>query len=181
MAEYYGQRATPGGLIIAEATVVSETGFGYPNTPGERVQLGSVLAWGSPSAFSAQQLPSSQARLRCTMVGPCTVCRPTATCATTLPAGIFEQAHVEGWRPVTEAVHSKGGFMFSQLWHVGRVSHPHYQPGEALPVSSSAVPITFDGQPGQLFSTKTMQVSWGLARVWISWAGCCGRAAEVHM
>ena len=33
-AEYYGQRATPGGLIIAEATQVSETAQGYTNTPG---------------------------------------------------------------------------------------------------------------------------------------------------
>ena len=34
MAEYYSQRATPGGLIISEATVVSETGNGYLGSPG---------------------------------------------------------------------------------------------------------------------------------------------------
>jgi 2,4-dienoyl-CoA reductase-like NADH-dependent reductase (Old Yellow Enzyme family) len=33
MAEYYAQRAGAG-LIISEATVVSEQGIGYPNTPG---------------------------------------------------------------------------------------------------------------------------------------------------
>lgn len=46
MAEYYKQRATPGGLMISEATVVSPTGFGYPNTPGERCsyELKSFLA-----------------------------------------------------------------------------------------------------------------------------------------
>lgn len=33
-AEYYGQRATPGGLIIAEATQVTPYGQGYPSTPG---------------------------------------------------------------------------------------------------------------------------------------------------
>lgn len=167
MAEYYGQRATPGGLIISEATVVSETGFGYPNTPGERVQPG-FRPWVMGQLLSLICAPVAKLA-SCTMsVEPCPPCRPTATLRNQPPAGIFEQAHVEGWRPVTEAVHSKGGFMFSQLWHVGRVSHPHYQPGEALPVSSSAVPITFDGQPGKLFSTKTMQVSWGLARGWIS-------------
>lgn len=32
--EYYGQRATPGGLIIAEATQISRQGQGYPQTPG---------------------------------------------------------------------------------------------------------------------------------------------------
>jgi N-ethylmaleimide reductase len=33
MAEYYAQRASAG-LIITEATVVSEQGIGWPNTPG---------------------------------------------------------------------------------------------------------------------------------------------------
>src|SRR6185437_8621832 len=32
--EYYGQRATPGGLIIAEASPVMATGFGNPGVPG---------------------------------------------------------------------------------------------------------------------------------------------------
>ena len=34
MAEYYAQRATPGGLLIAEATQISPQGKGYPGTPG---------------------------------------------------------------------------------------------------------------------------------------------------
>ncbi len=33
-AEYYAQRATPGGLIIAEASPVVATGFGSPGVPG---------------------------------------------------------------------------------------------------------------------------------------------------
>jgi len=33
-ALYYSQRATRGGLLIAEATAVSETSYGYPHTPG---------------------------------------------------------------------------------------------------------------------------------------------------
>lgn len=33
-AAYYAQRATPGGLIIAEATQISQQGQGYPQTPG---------------------------------------------------------------------------------------------------------------------------------------------------
>jgi N-ethylmaleimide reductase len=33
-AEYYAQRATPGGLIIAEAAQVMPTAQGYPATPG---------------------------------------------------------------------------------------------------------------------------------------------------
>ena len=33
-AEYYKQRATKGGLLIAEATSISQQGTGYPQTPG---------------------------------------------------------------------------------------------------------------------------------------------------
>jgi N-ethylmaleimide reductase len=91
-AEYYGQRATAGGLIIAEASPVTATGRGNPATPG-----------------------------------------------------IYSDQQVEGWRKVVDAVHAKGGFVFLQLWHVGRVSHSSLQPGGALPVAPSAVPITGDG------------------------------------
>jgi N-ethylmaleimide reductase len=87
-AEYYGQRATPGGLIIAEASPVMATGRGNPATPG-----------------------------------------------------IYSQAQIEGWRGVVEAVHAKGGLIFLQLWHVGRVSHSSFQPGGAKPVAPSAVRI----------------------------------------
>jgi N-ethylmaleimide reductase len=56
-----------------------------------------------------------------------------------LTPGIYSDAQVEGWRPVVEAVHAKGGRIFLQLWHVGRISHQAYQPDGELPVSSSAV------------------------------------------
>lgn len=52
--------------------------------------------------------------------------------------GIWSDAHVEGWRAITGAVHAAGGRIALQLWHVGRISHPVYLNGE-LPVSSSAV------------------------------------------
>ncbi len=55
--------------------------------------------------------------------------------------GIHHDAQVEGWQKVTEAVHDKGGRIFLQLWHTGRASHPDFQPGGALPVSSSAIAI----------------------------------------
>ncbi|WP_122900617.1 alkene reductase [Acinetobacter sp. B51(2017)] len=84
MAEYYAQRASAG-LIIAEATVISEQANGYLNTPG-----------------------------------------------------LFNQAQVDGWKLVTDAVHAKGGLIVSQLWHVGRVSHPDLLAGET-PVSASSV------------------------------------------
>ena len=84
MAEYYAQRASAG-LIIAEATVISEEANGYEKTPG-----------------------------------------------------LFTDAQVEGWKKVTDAVHAKDGLIVSQLWHVGRVSHPDLLNGET-PVSASTV------------------------------------------
>jgi N-ethylmaleimide reductase len=88
-AEYYSQRATPGGLIIAEASPVMATGRGNAATPG-----------------------------------------------------IYSDQQIKGWRDVVDAVHAQGGVIFLQLWHVGRVSHSSFQPGGALPVAPSAVPIT---------------------------------------
>lgn len=52
--------------------------------------------------------------------------------------GIYSQAQVEGWRKVTGAVHGKGGKIFLQLWHVGRMSHPDFHNGE-LPLAPSAL------------------------------------------
>src|SRR4051794_35052837 len=58
--------------------------------------------------------------------------------------GIHESAHVRGWERVTEAVHSAGGRIFLQLWHMGRASHPDFHNGE-LPVAPSAIAISGDG------------------------------------
>ena len=53
--------------------------------------------------------------------------------------GIYSTAQVDGWRCVTGAVHAAGGRMFLQLWHVGRISHPSFQPDGKLPVAPSAI------------------------------------------
>jgi N-ethylmaleimide reductase len=90
-AEYYAQRTTPGGLLIAEASPVLASGFGNSGVPG-----------------------------------------------------IYSEAQIAGWREVVDAVHAKGGIIFLQLWHVGRVSHSSYQPGGVLPVAPSAVAIPAD-------------------------------------
>ena len=84
MVEYYVQRASAG-LIISEATAVSQKGVGYPDSPG-----------------------------------------------------IWNDAQIEGWRAVTDAVHKAGGCIFTQLWHVGRISDPFYLDGD-LPVAPSAI------------------------------------------
>jgi N-ethylmaleimide reductase len=57
--------------------------------------------------------------------------------------GIYNDAQVEGWKQVTDAVHAKGGQIMLQIWHGGRACHPLMNNG-AIPVAPSAIPITND-------------------------------------
>jgi N-ethylmaleimide reductase len=84
--EYYGQRASAG-LLISEATQISQQGQGYQDTPG-----------------------------------------------------IYSKEQIAGWRKVTDRVHDRGGRIFLQLWHVGRISHVALQPNGGAPVAPSAIP-----------------------------------------
>src|SRR5271168_4391200 len=83
--EYYGQRASAG-LLVTEASQVSQQGQGYQDTPG-----------------------------------------------------IYSKDQIAGWRKVTERVHERGGHIFIQLWHVGRISHTSLQPDDGAPVAPSAI------------------------------------------
>src|SRR5438477_5623516 len=83
--EYYGQRASAG-LLVTEASQVSQQGQGYQDTPG-----------------------------------------------------IYSKEQVAGWRKVTKRVHERGGRIFIQLWHVGRISHTSLQPNGGAPVAPSAI------------------------------------------
>ena len=54
--------------------------------------------------------------------------------------GLFTQAQIAGWKTVTERVHGNGGKIFAQLWHTGRVAHPHFfDQGDVLAPSAVAV------------------------------------------
>lgn len=72
--------------------------------------------------------------------------------------GIYSAEQVKGWQLTTQAVHDKGGKIFLQLWHVGRISHVSLQRDGVAPVSSVAVKaknsncyaIDEQGQPGQV-------------------------------
>ena len=77
--EYYGQRASAG-LLITEASQVSQQGQGYQDTPG-----------------------------------------------------IYSKEQIAGWRKVTNRVHERGGRIFIQLWHVGRISHTSLQANGGAP------------------------------------------------
>jgi N-ethylmaleimide reductase len=83
--DYYGQRASAG-LLVTEATQISQQGQGYQDTPG-----------------------------------------------------IYSKEQVEGWKKVTDRVHDRGGRIFVQLWHVGRISHVSLQPNSGKPVAPSAI------------------------------------------
>src|SRR6476646_3999498 len=83
--DYYAQRASAG-LLITEASQVSQQGQGYQDTPG-----------------------------------------------------IYSKEQVAAWRKVTDRVHEKGGRIFIQIWHVGRVSHDSLQPSGGKPVAPSAI------------------------------------------
>ena len=52
--------------------------------------------------------------------------------------GIWSRQQVEAWKPITAAVHQAGGHIFSQIWHVGRISDPELLNGQ-LPVAPSAI------------------------------------------
>ena len=66
--------------------------------------------------------------------------------------GIYTPAHVAGWQKVTTAVHHKGGHIFIQIMHAGRMSHPDNTPHHRQAVAPSAV------APGtQMFTATGMQ------------------------
>jgi N-ethylmaleimide reductase len=66
--------------------------------------------------------------------------------------GIYLPAHVAGWKKVTAAVHGKGGHIFIQIKHSGRMSHPDNTPHRRQAVAPSAI------APGtQMFTATGMQ------------------------
>lgn len=61
--------------------------------------------------------------------------------------GLFNQAHVAGWKLVTDAVHAQGGKIFVQLMHTGRVSHAANLPAGAEVVGPMAMAC-----PGEMYT-----------------------------
>jgi len=53
--------------------------------------------------------------------------------------GIYNQAQIDAWKKVTDAVHDAGGKIVLQLWHVGRISHTSLLPEGQVPVAPSAL------------------------------------------
>jgi N-ethylmaleimide reductase len=67
--------------------------------------------------------------------------------------GLHTEEQVAGWRKVTDAVHEKGGVIFAQLMHTGRIGHPTLLPDDLHPVGPSAVKAD-----GQVFTEQGPQV-----------------------
>jgi N-ethylmaleimide reductase len=66
--------------------------------------------------------------------------------------GIYSPAHIAGWKKVTAAVHDRGGHIFIQIMHAGRMSHPDNTPHHGQGVAPSAI------APGsQMFTATGMQ------------------------
>ena len=78
--------------------------------------------------------------------------------------GIHTKEQIAGWKQVTDAVHHKGGKIFVQLWHVGRISHSSHQPDGKLPVAPSAIPAknsgtyTADWKPTEILTPRALEV-----------------------
>lgn len=53
--------------------------------------------------------------------------------------GIYTDTHVAGWQKITSAVHARGGHIFIQLMHAGRMSHPDNTPHHRQGVAPSAI------------------------------------------
>jgi N-ethylmaleimide reductase len=69
-----------------------------------------------------------------------------------LTPGIYTKEQINAWKKVTDAVHEKGGVIYAQLWHTGRVGHSLVKNGDQ-PVSASALAI--EGQ--QHFTMEGMK------------------------
>ncbi|HWZ43654.1 MAG TPA: alkene reductase [Candidatus Saccharimonadales bacterium] len=77
--------------------------------------------------------------------------------------GIHSDDQVAGWKRITAATHRRGGRIFLQLWHAGRISHPALQPSGALPVAPSAIAaegevFSFDG-PQKFVTPRALEIA----------------------
>lgn len=71
------------------------------------------------------------------IVTECTMISPSSQGYLNVP-GIYNEEQIQGWKLVTDAVHAKGGQIFLQLWHCGRVSHSSLLDGKK-PIAPSAI------------------------------------------
>lgn len=113
-----GRYTLPNRLVMAPMT---RSRAGFDGTPGElaaeyyaqRAALGLIVTEGTQPSDDGQGY----------MTTP----------------GIHTPAHVAGWQRIISAVHGKGGHIFIQLMHAGRMSHPDNTPHHRQAVAPSAI------------------------------------------
>src|SRR5690554_4104043 len=77
---------------------------------------------------------------------------------------IYTEKQIAGWKKVTHAVHAKGGKIFAQLWHVGRISHPNLLKGN-LPLAPSAINPNFRAYTDKGFTETVKPKEMSLAEI----------------
>lgn len=79
------------------------------------------------------------------LISEASVISPKAAGYPNVP-GIYNQAQIDAWKPVTEAVHKAGSYIYLQLWALGRVANPEVKKAEGTGdvVSSSSTPYAAD-------------------------------------
>ena len=100
-------------------------------SPMTRLRANGTVPTELMATYYAQRANAGLVITECTMVSP--MSNGYMNCP-----GIYSAEQVEGWKLITKAVHDKGGKIFLQLWHSGRVAHPSLLDGE-LPVAPSAL------------------------------------------
>lgn len=64
---------------------------------------------------------------------------------------IHNQAQIDGWKRVTDAVHAKGSYIYLQLWSLGRVDSAEHAKKNGITLkSSSAVPLDGGETPQEM-------------------------------
>jgi N-ethylmaleimide reductase len=71
------------------------------------------------------------------IITECTMISPLSQGYMNVP-GIYNEQQIQGWKVVTDAVHTQGGKIFLQIWHSGRVGHSALLGGEK-PIAPSAI------------------------------------------
>src|SRR6266850_1469571 len=65
--------------------------------------------------------------------------------------GLYADDHVAAWKRITDAVHAKGAYFFTQLWHAGRTTHVSITGSQ--PVTASVDP-TYWADPSIVVDTR---------------------------
>ena len=156
-----GSTTLPNRIIMAPFTrMLSEAG----NVPsalnalyyGQRASAGLIIAGGTAVSEQGRGYPNAP--------------------------GIYTREQIDGWRAVTQAVHSRGGRIFLQIAHNGRNSPSSFMPDGSAPIAPSAIPpslpgFTTDGRQVPIEIPRTLRTE-EIAPIVVSFATASRNAIE---